>query len=183
METRLYYTSSKAMWWLSLNLVMTALSCHTWFSTKVINASEGNVLLDSATADKFSRVLVRVEKEDRWSCLPSRELVSWYFEPSQPQRITLGLNTKFNLSPSYSFHKSLYHKSSSSSSSSASSFSSSFSQTTAQILSTISERKTGRTNMFWSLFIFREHSTREPASSTVTYFILRAYTGTGVSHS
>ena len=37
-------------------------------------------------------------------------------------------------------------------------------------------------NMFWSLFISREHSTREPASSRVTYFILRAYTRT-VSHS
>ena len=32
--------------------------------------------------------------------------------------------------------------------------------------------------MFWSLFIFREHSAREPASSRVAYFILRAYTGT-----
>ena len=31
--------------------------------------------------------------------------------------------------------------------------------------------------MFCSLFIFREHSTRESASSRVTYFILRAYTG------
>ena len=37
--------------------------------------------------------------------------------------------------------------------------------------------------MFWSLFIFREHTTRKPASSRVTYFILWAYTGTGVSHS
>ena len=36
---------------------------------------------------------------------------------------------------------------------------------------------------FFSLFIFRGHSTREPASSRVIYFILRAYTGTGVSHS
>ena len=36
---------------------------------------------------------------------------------------------------------------------------------------------------FYSLFIFRRHPTREPASSTVTYFILRAYTGTDVSHS
>ena len=33
------------------------------------------------------------------------------------------------------------------------------------------------------LFIFRGHSTWEPASSRVTYFILRAHTGTGVSHS
>ena len=37
--------------------------------------------------------------------------------------------------------------------------------------------------MFLSLFIFRGHSTREPASDRETYFILRAYTGTGVSHS
>ena len=37
---------------------------------------------------------------------------------------------------------------------------------------------------FLSLFIFRGHSTREPASGRVTYFILRAYTGTMcVSHS
>ena len=34
-----------------------------------------------------------------------------------------------------------------------------------------------------SLPIFRGHSTREPASSRVTYFIQRAYTVTGVSHS
>ena len=33
------------------------------------------------------------------------------------------------------------------------------------------------------LFTFCGHSTLEPASSRVTYFILRAYTGTGVSHS
>ena len=36
---------------------------------------------------------------------------------------------------------------------------------------------------FWSLFIFRGHSAREPASSRVNYFILRAYTGSRVSHS
>ena len=34
-----------------------------------------------------------------------------------------------------------------------------------------------------SLFICCRHSAREPASSRVTYFILRAYTGTCVSHS
>ena len=33
------------------------------------------------------------------------------------------------------------------------------------------------------LFIFRGHSTWEHASSRATYFILQAYTGTGVSHS
>ena len=37
-------------------------------------------------------------------------LVSWYFEPSQPQRITSGLKANFNLSPSYSAHKSSNHK-------------------------------------------------------------------------
>ena len=37
-------------------------------------------------------------------------LVSWCFEPSQPQRITSGLNTNFTLSPSYSFYESSYHK-------------------------------------------------------------------------
>ena len=36
---------------------------------------------------------------------------------------------------------------------------------------------------FFSLFIFRGHSAREPASSRVTYSFLRAYTGTSVSHS
>ena len=36
---------------------------------------------------------------------------------------------------------------------------------------------------FFSLLIFRGHSTREPASSRVAYFILRAYIGIGVSHS
>ena len=36
--------------------------------------------------------------------------ISWCFEPSQQQRITSGLNTNFTLSPSYSFHKSLYQR-------------------------------------------------------------------------
>ena len=37
--------------------------------------------------------------------------------------------------------------------------------------------------LFFSLYIFRRHSTREAASSRVTYFILQADTGTSVSHS
>ena len=36
---------------------------------------------------------------------------------------------------------------------------------------------------FFNLFIFRGHSARESTSGRVTDFILRAYTGTGVSHS
>ena len=38
------------------------------------------------------------------------QLVSRCFKPSQPQRITSGLNTNFTLSPSQSLHKSSYHK-------------------------------------------------------------------------
>ena len=43
-------------------------------------------------------------------------LVNWCFEPSQPIRIITGPKTNFNLSHSYSAHKSLYvsHNSSSS---------------------------------------------------------------------
>ena len=37
--------------------------------------------------------------------------------------------------------------------------------------------------LFCSLFIFCGYSTWESASNRVTYFILRAYTGTGVNHS
>ena len=37
-------------------------------------------------------------------------LVSWFFEPSQAQRITSGLKTNFSLSSSYSAHKSSNHK-------------------------------------------------------------------------
>ena len=66
-----------------------------------------------------------------------------------------------------------------------------FSQTTAQILSTIFERKTKtnkksqtkQTITYVLETTFREHSTRKPASSRVTYYILRAYTAAGASHS
>ena len=37
-------------------------------------------------------------------------LVSWYFEPSQPQRVTSWLKTMFNLPSIYSARKSLNHK-------------------------------------------------------------------------
>ena len=41
----------------------------------------------------------------------TRESVSRCFEPSHSQRITSGLSTNFTVFPSYSFHKSPYHKS------------------------------------------------------------------------
>ena len=40
-----------------------------------------------------------------------RERESWCFEPSQPQRIILGLKANFSLFPSYSIYKSLNHRS------------------------------------------------------------------------
>ena len=46
-----------------------------------------------------------------WGWLGSKHPLVSYFEPSQPQRITSGLNTNLTLSPSYSFHKSSYPKS------------------------------------------------------------------------
>ena len=114
-------------------------------------------------------------------------LIRWCFEPSQPQRITSGLKTNLSQAPTYSFHKSLYHKSTSK-------------LFILQVI--ISEvflffpkpqlkfypqfenaKPEKRYCMFWSLFIFREHSTWEPASSGVTYLILQAYTGTSVSQS
>ena len=38
------------------------------------------------------------------------QLINWYFEPSQPQRITSRLKTMFNLAPIYSARKSSNHK-------------------------------------------------------------------------
>ena len=42
----------------------------------------------------------------RWSYCRAVATVRWYFEPSQPQRITSWLKTMFNLSPIYSARKS-----------------------------------------------------------------------------
>ena len=58
-------------------------------------------------------LLLRSETEDRiWAVVWERKkdlwynLVSWWSKPSQPQRITSGLNTNFTLSSSYSSRKS-----------------------------------------------------------------------------
>ena len=54
---------------------------------------------------KFSKQLPGQVKSSKNS-----KKVSWYFEPSQPQRITSWLKTMFNLSPIYSARKSSNHK-------------------------------------------------------------------------
>ena len=132
-------------------------------------------------AHAISRMGPRTDPKNIYSptSVGSAELVSWCFEPSQPQTITSGLNTNFNLSPSYSLHKSLYHKSSFF----FFFFFISLSNHTSNSIHNFGTQNQKNKHMFWSLYIFREHSTRGPASSGVTYFILQAYTGTGVSHS
>ena len=90
-------------------------------------------------------------------------LVSWCFEPSQPQRAENKLQYIYKLFIPHVFL----------------SFSLSLSQTTAQILSTFSECKTRKTttHVLEPIYI-RKHPKREPESSRETYFILWAYTGT-----
>ena len=58
------------------------------------------------------------------------QLVTWCFGLSKPQRIMRGLKTNFSLSPSFSFQKSLHHKSL---------------FLKPQLISTISERKPRKT--------------------------------------
>ena len=82
-------------------------------------------------------------------------IVSWCLEPGQPQRITSSLNTNFTLLISQVIIPQIMWV------------------FVVVVLFCL----------FFSLFIFRGHSTREPASGRVTYFISRAYTGTSVSHS
>ena len=138
----------------------------------------------SATANTFrnNRKWPSTQVCSRRTGTPSREhfgprftvvswLVSWCSEPSQPQRITSGLKTNFNLSPSYSFLKSLSNKSL---------FLKPQLRFYPQIRNANLEQQY---HMFWSLFIFSGHSAREPVSSRVTHVILRAYRGTSVSHS
>ena len=64
----------------------------------------GNLWFDDLCAEWLGDRLKFVFSRGSW-------LVSWCFEPSQPQWITSGLKTNFSPSPSQSFHVSLYHKS------------------------------------------------------------------------
>ena len=82
-------------------------------------------------------------------------LVRWCFEPSQPQRILSGLKTNFNLAPSYSFRKSLCRKSV-------------FLKPQLRLYPHFRNANTEKQHMFWGLFVFRGHSTREPAAVAFT---------------
>ena len=64
-----------------------------------------------STAEKIWGVNFFFKLSIRWGFEPYCELLSWYFEPSQPQRITSRLKKKFNLSAIHSARKSSNHKS------------------------------------------------------------------------
>ena len=108
----------------------------------------------------------------RW---PKFWLVS-SLSPVNHKGLKKGLKINFNLCPSYSFHKSLDHKSP-------------FLETQLKVyphFPTTNQEK--QPCIFCSLFIFRGHSTRDlhqlsVTMSRVTYFIMWAHTGTGVTHS
>ena len=123
----------------------------------------------------FVNKLTAVRRETLRCLFPRQrvlaQFVSWCCEPSQPQMITSGLNTNFNLSPSYSFRKSLHRKSL---------FLRPQLRFYPRFRNTSPEKQW---HISWNLFIFNGHSTRKPVLSMVTCFILRAYTGTSVSHS
>ena len=111
-----------------------------------------------------------------WSVIGSQEpfigwLVSGCFEPSQPQRIMLGLKTKFSLSPSYSLYKPFYH-------------------TSLFLKAQLRLYHNSEWHIFWILVAVRGHSAwygnlhqLSVTMSRVTYFVLRTHTGTDVSHS
>ena len=56
-----------------------------------------------SNGDNFGRRLSGGYLLNGWTFC--KQLVSWCFEPSQPQRIISGLKTNFSLSPSYSLNK------------------------------------------------------------------------------
>ena len=70
--------------------------------------------METSTINTHTNELCGVHNTHEWTMgrtTHMNELVSWCFEPDQLQKITSGLNTNFILSPSYSFHKSVHHKS------------------------------------------------------------------------
>ncbi len=65
----------------------------------------------SKTHKRLNRTLFTQMTQDRMQTFRGvSQLVSWYFEPSQPQRVTSWLKTMFNLSSIYSARKSSNHK-------------------------------------------------------------------------
>ena len=72
---------------------------------KIMDEEQAGLRAGKSTTEQIFNLRILCEKHQQ-VCL----LVSWYFEPSQPQRIISGLKTNFRLSPIYSTHKSTNHK-------------------------------------------------------------------------
>ena len=145
------------------------------FGLRVYSNNNKSQLLSGACTEllelSLSSILLLVCRAPWRNLLTWWQLVSQLVLWAQSQRITSGLKTNFSLPPSYSFHESLYHKSP---------FLKPQLKFCQQIRNANPEKQQ---HMFWSLIIFRGHLTREPASRSVTSFILRASRRTGVSHS
>ena len=94
---------------------------------------------------------------ERYAVNQGVKLVSWCSEPSQPHRITSGLETNSTLSPSYSFRKSLYHKSL-------------FLKPQLKVYSpfrSANQKTKTKKKRFGAYFIFRGHLT--PATASIAY--------------
>ena len=109
--------------------------------------------------------MLKCQLASNWLILPnvSRQarkikLISWCFEPSQPQRIYIRAEHKLHSISKLFFSQGIIPQA----------FFFSFFSFFLCFFLFFQPR----------LFIFRRHSTREPASGRVTHFILRAHTGT-----
>ena len=93
-----------------------------------------------------------------------------------PQRITVGLKTNFNLSRSYSFHKSLFHTSH-------------FSNNSSDSIHNFGTQTEKNNNTCLGAYLYpagpQDGNLHQSSvtKSRVTYFILRVHKGTGVNHS
>ena len=73
--------------------------------------NEDGTVFDFSVFDQYT--LLRGFVECKYAIVTvqcTSHLISWYFEPSQPEKIISGLKTNFNLFPNYSAHKSPNHK-------------------------------------------------------------------------
>ena len=85
----------------------------TWFSVTLLSLNLSRTILSSKSLSlhrTFNLQYLLWKPVCQTARLGCWKLVSWCPEPSQPQMITSGLKTNFNLSPSYSAQKLSNHK-------------------------------------------------------------------------
>ena len=112
LKRKLNNTTSSCQWW---NMVLRV----TENGSTLTSMSQTNLLKLDIVQSEALTIMLETSKdtpmETIWFMLDLlsmkvSQLVSWYFEPSQPQRVTSWLKTMFNLSPIYSARKSSNHK-------------------------------------------------------------------------